>query len=52
MSGSASRASHSSGEHTEDQMFKMPTAVAALFVAGLFGLACSSSGLKSRAGDA
>ncbi len=30
----------------------MPTAVAALFVAGLFGLACSSSGLKSRAGDA
>jgi hypothetical protein len=35
-------------------MFKMPTAVTALFVAGmgLVGLACSSSGLKSRAGDA
>ena len=34
-------------------MFKMPTAVAAFFVAGLMvGSACSNSGLKSRAGDA
>ena len=33
-------------------MFKMSTVVAALFVAALMGLACSSSGLKSRAGDA
>ena len=34
-------------------MFKMPTAVAAALVAGLMvGPACSSSGLKSRAGDA
>jgi len=32
-------------------MFKMPTAVAALFVAGLLGLACSSSGAKSSVGD-
>ena len=33
-------------------MFKPPTTVVALLVAGLFGMACSSSGLKSRAGDA
>jgi len=33
-------------------MFKMSTVVAALFVAALMGPACSSSGLKSRAGDA
>jgi cysteine-rich repeat protein len=33
-------------------MFKMSTAVSAFIVAGLLGLACSSSGLKSRAGDA
>jgi hypothetical protein len=33
-------------------MFKMSTAVTALFVAGMVGLACSSSGLKSRASDA
>ena len=32
-------------------MFRISTAVVALFVAGLVGLACSSSGLKSRAGD-
>ena len=32
-------------------MFKMPAAVTALFVSSLVGLACSSSGLKSRAGD-
>jgi hypothetical protein len=34
------------------QMFEMSTAVTALFVAGMVGLACSSSGLKSRASDA
>ncbi len=33
-------------------MFKMPAAVTALFVSGLVGLACSSSGLKRSAGDA
>lgn len=33
-------------------MFKPPTTVVTLLVAGLFGMACSSSGLKSRAGDA
>jgi hypothetical protein len=33
-------------------MFKMPGTVTALLVAGMMGLACSSSGLKSRAGDA
>lgn len=34
-------------------MFKMPTAVTVILVAGLMvGPACSSSGLKSRAGDA
>ena len=33
-------------------MFKMPTAVTVLLVAGLVGLACSSSGLKSNAHDA
>jgi hypothetical protein len=34
------------------QIFEMSTTVTALFVAGMVGLACSSSGLKSRAGDA
>jgi hypothetical protein len=33
-------------------MFKISTVVAALFVAALMGPACSSSGFKSRAGDA
>jgi hypothetical protein len=33
-------------------MLKMPTAVTALFVAGLMGPACSSSGLKTIARDA
>lgn len=32
--------------------FKMPTVVAAILLAGLVGMACSSSGLKRSAGDA
>ena len=35
-----------------ESVLKMPTAVVALLVAGLVGLACSSSGLRSKAGDA
>ena len=39
-------------EHTEEPMCKMSAGVAALFVAGLVGLACSNhSGLNSSAGD-
>jgi cysteine-rich repeat protein len=35
-----------------ESILKMPTALVTIFAAGLVSLACSNSGLKSRAGDA
>ena len=35
-----------------ESFMKMPTVVAAILLAGLVGMACSSSGLKRSAGDA
>ena len=38
-------------DQVEDSVFKMSTCGVGLLLAGLVGLACSSSGLKSKAGD-